>query len=191
MNDQIRRLLDALDAELARVAAPGERLDLYHLGRSALVLHYGAKGISTQDVDVVQMGNSELENKAIQLFGKGTPRAKAIGLFLDPVPQAMPPLPQWFRKRCTEISGAWRVIRLWKLEVHDLAATKLKSFRPQDRQDLQALCDEGFLDAKELRKSFDSAFLWTTPKDGDPDRDRAERHLERVIDYLEGTSDVL
>lgn len=55
MNDQIHRLLNEMDTELARIAQPGERLDLYHIGRSALVFHYGAKGLSTRDFDIVWM----------------------------------------------------------------------------------------------------------------------------------------
>jgi hypothetical protein len=89
------------------------------------------------------------------------------------------------------MAGGWQVIRLWQLEVHDLAATKLKSFRAKDRDDLQFLCDTGRLEGRELRESLESAFLWTTDKDGDPDRDRAFAHLERVLQYLEGRSSTL
>jgi hypothetical protein len=72
------------------------------------------------------------------------------------------------------------------LEVHDLAATKLKSYRSQDRADLQFLCDQGKLSAESLRESLAHAFIWNTEKDGDPDYDRAFAHLERVAQYLEG-----
>jgi hypothetical protein len=145
MIEQIRRLLDAMDAELVQVAKPGERLDLYHIGRSALILHYGAKGVGTKDFDIVWMRNSPLEDKVAEWFGQGTVRAQEIGLYLDRVAQGLPPLPQWFQKRCSLVPGDWRVLCLWELEPHDLAATKLKSFRPQDRQDLQFLCDAGLL----------------------------------------------
>ena len=48
------------------------------------------------------------------------------------------------------------------------------------------MCERGLLRAEGLRASLESAFLWTTAKDGDPDRDRAFANLERVIAYLEG-----
>jgi hypothetical protein len=188
MDDLIRRFLEQMDAALAPAASAEERLDRYHIGRSALILHYGARGLSTKDFDVVWMPESELEDKAEELFGKGTARAREIGLYLDRVPQGLPPLPQRFRKRCTLIPGSWRVLRLWELEPHDYAATKLKSFRPQDRQDVQFLCDAGLLRPEELRASLESAFLWTAEKDGDEDRERAFAHLAKVIDYLEGRS---
>jgi hypothetical protein len=100
-------------------------------------------------------------------------------------------LPQGFRSRCKEVPGGWRVIRLWELEIHDLAATKMKTFRPQDRQDLQFLCDQGLLQAEKLRESLEAAWIWTTAKDGDDWRDAAFANLETVIDYLEGRSRAL
>jgi len=177
-----------MDAELVTAAKPGEHLDLYHIGRSVLVFYYGAKALATQDFDIVWMRESALEDQVAKLFGKGTARAREIGLYLDRVPQALPPLPQWFRKRCCCVPGHWRVLRLWELEPHDLAATKLRSFRPKDRQDVQFLCDAGLLRPETLRASLESAFAWTAAKDGDEDRDRAFANLATVIDYLEGRS---
>jgi Nucleotidyltransferase of unknown function (DUF6036) len=187
MTDAIARFLAQLDAALLGHAREGERLDLYHIGRSALILEYGLRW-STRDFDVVLMRVSRLEGKALELFGQGTANSAALGLYLDPVPQGLPPLPQRFRQRCRQVPGDWKVLRLWSLEPHDYAATKLKSFRPKDREDLQFLCDQGVLDPVELRRSLESAFVWVAEKDGDPDRDRAFQNLQRVIDYLEGKS---
>jgi hypothetical protein len=89
------------------------------------------------------------------------------------------------------VEGGWRVIRLWRLEIHDLAATKLGCFRPQDREDLQLLCDMSLLRADKLREAVELAFIWSMEKDGDPNRDRAFAHLERVVLYLQGKSRTL
>src|SRR5262252_6596598 len=97
-------------------AKSGEQLDLYHIGRSVLIFHYGAKGLSTRDFDVVWMKNSVLEERAEKLFGKGSAKAKEIGIYLDLVPQGLPPLPQRFRARCRAVAGSWQVLRLWELE---------------------------------------------------------------------------
>jgi hypothetical protein len=105
------------------------------------------------------------------------------------VQDGLPPLPIGFRDRSQEVAGGWQVLRLWRLEIHDLAATKLKCFRAQDRDDLQYLCDLGRLRADKLTEALERAFYWSMPKDGDPDRDFA--HLERVIAYLEGKSRTL
>ena len=105
MIEQILALLDALDAALGETAA-GQHLDLYHLGRSALILHYKQQGV-TKDFDILRM-RTPLESRAVELFGRGTASAR-LGLFLETVPQGLPPTPQWFCGRCTLVSGNWRV----------------------------------------------------------------------------------
>jgi hypothetical protein len=137
MNDEISSFLDRLDEALIPLAKEGERFDMYLLGRSALLMLYGFP-ISTRDIDVVDRQNPNLDQKAVELFGKNTAMAETLGMYLDLVSQGLPPLPHWSRKRAEAVPGSWQVLRLWKLEAHDLAATKLKSFRPKDRQDLQA-----------------------------------------------------
>ena len=188
MHEQILAMLNALDAALVEAAADGP-LDLYHLGRSVLILHYELKKL-TKDFDILRM-RTPLETKAVELFGKGTANAERLGLYLETVPQGLPPVPQWFCGRCTPVPGDWRVLRLWRPEPHDLAATKLKSYRPQDREDLKFLCDQGLLDADQLTQSLESAFCWSMEKDGDPDRDRAFANLLRVELYLQGKSGAL
>jgi hypothetical protein len=195
MLEQIRRFLSALDEALIVLAKEGERLDLYPIGRSALTLHQYlriAPG-GTQDLDVLQLSHPLplLQARAIELFGKGTTKARALGLYLVLVPVGLPPVPGGFARRCREIPGDWKVLRIWQLEVHDLAATKLKCFRAQDREDLQLLCDSGQLEADRLMAALELAFRWTTEKDGDPDRERAFANLQRVVDYLAGKSRTL
>jgi hypothetical protein len=142
MTPEILRFFQELDAAMVPVAN-GQRLDLYHLGRSALVMRFQAT-FSTKDIDVVQL-RTPLEAKAHELFGQGSAKAKELGLYLDLVHEGLPPLPAWYQSRSKEVPGNWQVIRLWELEDHDLAATKLRVFRPQDRQDLRFLCDLGYL----------------------------------------------
>jgi hypothetical protein len=192
MNDQILAFLNRLDEVLIPFAKEGEHFDTYLLGRSALVIHYGFP-LSTSDIDIVWMRDSDLEQKAIELLGEGSALAQTLGLYLDPVPQGLPPLPSGFRRRCVALPGNWKVLRLWILEVHDLAATKLRSFRPKDREDLQALCDRGLLNAAKLRESLDAAFPWRSPKPEDadvdvdnPDWTKAHASFKRVEDYLNG-----
>ncbi|HEY7327919.1 MAG TPA: DUF6036 family nucleotidyltransferase [Gemmataceae bacterium] len=193
MNDQIRTFFDRLDQELLPFAKEEARLDMCLLGRAALVVNYQLS-LSTKDIDKVWMRDSELERKAIELLGNGSTLAKTLGLDLDPVPQALPPIPNWFRRRCGRIRGDWKVLRLWMLEVHDLAATKLKSFRPKDREDLQILCDRGLLDPAKLQESLTAAFPFKSPKVEDveddpdtPDWARALANLKRLQSYLRGS----
>jgi hypothetical protein len=197
MNDQIGSFLERLDEALIPHARQGEYLDLFPLGRAALVMHYGL-GLSTSDFDIVELRVSDLERRAIELLGKDTALARALGLYLDPVRPGVPPLPGWFRKRAEPVSGPWKVIRLWKLEIHDLATTKLKSFRPKDQVDVRSLCDLGLLNAARLRASLEAAFPLRSPKDEDSDGDpddphwsRALANFRRVEDYLNGKRSVL
>ena len=189
MNEQIHQFLQQIDEHLAQLAQPGERLDIYHIGRTALVMHHGFM-LATKDFDIIEMRNSRLESELIREFGKSSRAAREFNLYIDPVPQGLPPVPAGFRKRCEEVPGAWKVLRLWKLEIHDLAATKLKSFRAQDRQDLQMLCDQGLIDAKKLRDRLNAAYLFYVPgKDDDDHPDnpvQAFANLQSVEQYLAG-----
>lgn len=181
--------LAALDRYLEGIA-DGRRLDLYLLGRSALILDFQLR-TSTKDIDFLQQADSELAKRALEMFGRDTPNAAKLDLYLEAVPEGLPPIPGGFRKRCREMAGPWKVIRLFLPEPHDLAATKLKRFAPRDREDLRWLADQGKLEPELLRQRLESAFIWTHEKDGDPDRDRAFRNLATVLDYLEGRTDVL
>jgi hypothetical protein len=187
-SDEILRFLEAIDAELVEHAGEGERLDLYLIGRSALILRYELN-IGTKDVDIVHFHGSELEARAVELFGKGTPNAGRFGFYLEPVPQGLPPIPGTYRRRSEPIAGRWRVLRPMQPDPHDLAVTKLKRFHAKDREDLQILCDSGELGADRLREALESAFAWAEKED--PDRDLAARNLARVIEYLEGKTRTL
>ena len=71
---------------------------------------------------------------------------------------------------------------------HDLAASKLKSFRPQDRADLQAMCDRGLLTAGRLRESLEEAFPWRSPKEGDEEDDPEPVEEPPIPAYVAGGS---
>src|SRR5947209_3566816 len=97
MNDQILSFLDRLDEVLLPFAKEGEYFDMFNLGRSALVMHYGFR-LATNDIDIVWLRHSDLEQKAIELLGKDSPLALTLGLYLDPVPQ--PDTPGLGQGRC-------------------------------------------------------------------------------------------
>jgi Nucleotidyltransferase of unknown function (DUF6036) len=189
--NDILRFLQAVDAELTKHAKAGERLDLHLLGRSALILHYGL-GLGTKDVDIVwKAGSPQLEDKALEVFGKGTANAAQWGLYLEAVPQGLPPIPQGYCKRCQEIPGKWQVLRPKQPDLHDLAVTKLKRFHAKDREDLQIMCDKGDLTAERLRSALDLAFAFSLDDEEDPGRKAAYQNVEKVIAYLNGTSRTL
>lgn len=185
MKDRIRAFLDAIDAALASVAND-KTLDVYHIGRSALVWEYDYIA-TTADFDILQpKGNTELVEVALAQFGKGTARARELGLYLEIVPEGLPPAPVGYEKRARVVEGPWRVLRVFHLDPHDLAATKLRRFAAKDREDIRQLCDLGVLDEQQLERTLEKAFLFNLDKDGDEFRDAAFRHLRIVQQYLRG-----
>jgi len=100
---QIVQFLEAIDAELVNWAGDGERLAFFLIGRAALILRYGLS-LATKDVDMVsRMGSLELERKALELFGKGTPNAMTWnGRELPPTPLV------WTRKKTRAVNGSTR-----------------------------------------------------------------------------------
>jgi hypothetical protein len=185
---QISRFLHALDDELQKLVADGRRLNLYLIGRSAMIVRYGLT-LATKDIDIVGgLGPPELEKMALELFGEGTPNALRLGLYLEAVPNAVPPIPGTYTKRARPITGEWKVLVPWEPDPHDLAATKLKRFHAGDREDLQIMCDNGDLTVGGLEAALTSAFLWHADPEEDSDHARALANLRRVIDYLNGKS---
>jgi hypothetical protein len=192
MRERILKFLAALDAVLASQTPEGQRLDLYVIGKAAVILFYGGEqaGAMTSDVDVVQISHPPvpLLSIALERFGEGTPAAREHDLYLQSVPDGIPPLAASFRKRCTPMAGDWKVLVVWQPDANDLAASKLKRYASKDRDDLRHLCDNGLLRAEKLRQSLEGAFLWEPEDSGDPDRERAFANLNKVIAYLEGDS---
>lgn len=187
MKDQIEALLADLDHAI-QPQAPGETLDIYHIGRSSLVWRY-QYGAMTADVDVLMpRGGREgrLLRLALDLFGEETPKAKSHGLYLQAVHEDLSPTPSGYKARAEAVNGPWQVLRVFWLEPNDFAVTKLKRFGPRDRQDLRMLCDTGLLDPGLLEQRLSSAFSWNLDKDGETARDTAFNNLKKVHRYLRG-----
>lgn len=183
---EILDFLRAIDSEMAKHAKEGEKLALHLIGRSVLILRYGLD-LGTKDVDFVHFHGDELEAKAVEIFGKGTPNADRLGFYLEPVPQGLPPIPGGYCPKSEDIPGDWQVIQPKLPRPHDLAVTKLSRFHAKDREDLRILCDLGQLDVESLRRTLDSAFAFAADEDEDPKRKKAFANLRTVIEYLEGT----
>jgi hypothetical protein len=185
MKDRIRAFMDDLDVTL-QPHANGETLIVYHIGRSALVWDYDYAA-TTSDIDLFRpKGDQRLIEIAMKSFGRGVPKAIEHGLYLDPVDDALPPAPAGCEKRARQVAGQWQVLRIYHLERHDLAATKMRRFAPKDREDIRMLCDLGLLEEKQLEETLEKAFRFNLDKDGDPYRDSAFANLAVVQRYLRG-----
>lgn len=185
MREQMNRFLDDVDRALV-AAFPGQTLDVYHIGRSALIWEYGALS-TTEDIDVLRTAGSEqMLGFVLKGFGPGTVNASKHGLYLQAVPPTLPPMPSNYQSYATLVDGSWLALRLYHLEPNDLAVSKLKRFAPRDREDIRFLCDRGLLNESVLQARLENAFQWHTDKDGNPDRDAAFAHLALVQQYLRG-----
>lgn len=186
MKDDITRFFDDLDATLVPFAE-GERLELYHIGRSSLVWKYGLTA-ATKDVDVIGVeSEGRLIAEAIRLFGAGTPKAEEHDLYLELVPAPLPPVPPRYKERAEEAIRSWSVIRLWHLEAHDMVVTKLRRFSQRDRQDVRSVCDLVALDPALLEQRLASV-MWSRKdwyeEDGGPEYANTFANLRVVQKYL-------
>jgi len=183
MKERIEAFLADLDRTLAARAAEA-RLDLYHIGRSALVWEYDYIA-TTRDFDFLRpQGGAEWVELALQLFGKNSPKAKEHGLYLEVVEEGFPPMPLGYKKRATQVDGPWKILRIYRLDPHDLVASKLRRFSPKDRADIRLLCDLVALDPERLEQVLEEAYPFNLEKDGDEFRDSAFRSLRAVQHYL-------
>jgi hypothetical protein len=185
VKDRIVAFLAAVDDALIASAA-GQVLDIYHIGRSALVWEYDYIE-TTGDIDILRpTGGDVLIELALSLFGRETEGASTHGLYLDVVFEALPPMPGGYKGRAKQVEGSWKVLRVFHLDPHDMAASKLRRFAARDRQDIRQLCDWGHLDPNRLQEILEKAFPYNLEKDGDEFRDAAFRNLRFVQQYLRG-----
>jgi len=185
MKKTIEAFLTALDLALAP-HAKGEKLVLYHIGRSSLVYKYDYPA-ATNDIDILRpRGTPHLLQFALNAFGRNSAGAKQLGLYLEVVEEGLPPVPAGYEARAEKLGGAWENISVYHLSPHDLAATKLRRYSTKDREDIQILCDLGLLECEQLEFVLEKAFLWNLEKDGDPFRDTAFHNLREVQRYLRG-----
>lgn len=179
MKERIVAFLTAIDAAHA-VSVPDATLDVYHIDRSAMVWEYDYTA-TTSDIDILcPKGAADLVALAVNQFGRGTEGARAHGLYLDVVNEAFPPMPGGYEGRAHQVEGLWRVRKVYHLNPHDLAASKLRRFAPKDRADIRQLCDWGYLDPAKLEEILEKAYRFMLEKDGSEFRDNAFEHL-RVV----------
>ncbi len=101
--------------------------------------------------------------------------------FLDLVTAGLPPLPDHWMGRTTPVEGAWSHLTVRVLSPFDLVVSKLKSWRPHDRSDIEATCSEH----PEIRgslASLDHSSFWEV----DLWEDTMAPRRDRVLAYLDG-----
>jgi uncharacterized nucleotidyltransferase DUF6036 len=167
-------LLD-VDARLTRP------IEVHCLGGFATAL-YTTLLRTTNDIDYIEVVPNEAQPTLQQIAGAGSAMAKKHRLHFQHVTVAS--LPESYADRLAErVSEAFRHLRLFALDPHDLALSKLARNSPIDRADVARLAKAVPLDAAVLRTRYQNELRPIII--GDPERH--DQTLEMWIEaYLWG-----
>ena len=107
---------------------------------------------TTSDIDFLDVVPN-VRNELIEIGGKGSVLHQKHKVYLDAVTVATPP--ENYEERLVPMfPGAWRRLRLFALEAHDLALSKLERNIERDHDDVQPLARAGHLRADVLRERY-------------------------------------
>ena len=146
-----RSFLKALDDALK---AP---VELHCIGGFAITMQYGLSR-TTSDIDVLPASPSKRLAELQQLAGEGSELHRRFRVYLQVV--AITSYPEDYESRLIRMWPEFKLgrLRLYSLEAHDLALTKLERNAEVDRQDVLSLAQAGYLDPRTLRKRYEKEF---------------------------------
>ena len=128
-----------------------EDVRLHCCGGFVATLFYGVAR-TTSDVDFLGVVPN-VRNDLIRIAGKGSALHQKHKVYLDAVTVATPP--ENYEERLEPMfPGAWVRLRLFALEAHDLALSKLERNIERDRDDVQQRARAGHLKPEVLRERY-------------------------------------
>jgi len=128
------------------------RVQLHCLGGFVLAVRYRLSR-TTSDVDYIEAVPREAIETIQRIAGRTSPLAKKHRLYFQHVGVAS--LPESYVERLDELSpGTFAKLRLFTLDAHDLALSKLTRNHPIDREDIAYLARTVPLRADVLRKRY-------------------------------------
>jgi hypothetical protein len=140
-----RSFLADVDASLS------EEVHLHCCGGFVVTQVYGVAR-TTSDVDFLGVVPNVRESLT-RIAGKGSALHRKHKVYLDAVTVATPP--ENYQERLLPIfPGAWTHLRLYALEAHDLALSKLERNFERDRDDVQQLARAGYLNPDILKERY-------------------------------------
>jgi hypothetical protein len=140
-----RSFFDEVDPRLS------EDVYLHCCGGFVMTQLYGVAR-TTNDVDFLGVVPN-VRNDLTQIAGKGSALHRKHKVYLDAVAVATPP--EDYQERLVPMfPGAWQRLRLFALEAHDLALSKLERNIERDRDDVQQLSRAGHLRPEILRDRY-------------------------------------
>jgi hypothetical protein len=128
-----------------------EDVQLHCCGGFVVTQLYGVAR-TTSDVDFLSVV-PDLSDRLIEFGGRGSALHKKRKVYLDAVTVATPP--EGYAGRLMPMfPGAWRHLRLFALEAHDLALSKLERNFERDRDDVRQLAHAGHLKPEILKARY-------------------------------------
>lgn len=129
-----------------------EETILHCMGGFAVVQAYGLAR-STAAIDVIAVLPYGTASQLVEMAGRESALRVKYGLYVDVVTVAS--VPESYEGRLRALyPGCWRHLRLFVLEAHDLALTKLERNFERDRSDVQHLARFGYLEASILQERY-------------------------------------
>ncbi|MEP6960438.1 MAG: DUF6036 family nucleotidyltransferase [Acidobacteriota bacterium] len=138
--------LSEIDAQL------DEPVDLHCIGGFVVSQHYGF-GRETADLDVLSVIPKQVADRIVEIAGKESRLQKKHHVYIDHVHVAN--YPDNYESRLVHAFPLWSKVRLWALEPHDLALTKLERSAERDIRDVMFLAQAGLINRGTLIARFE------------------------------------
>jgi hypothetical protein len=139
--------LSELDGRLS------EDIELHCIGGFVVSQYYGCAR-ETADLDVLGVVPLQAAQLIEALAGKGSPLHRKYRLYVERVGIAS--FPDSYSSRLIRVFPFWSRLKLWALEAHDLALTKLERSIDRDLQDVMFLARAGLLQRDTLLQRYRS-----------------------------------
>lgn len=133
-------------------AALDEPADFHCIGGFVVSQHYGFAR-ETADLDVLTVIPPDARERVAELAGKGSPLQKKHLVYIDHVGIAN--YPDDYVSRLIRTFPVWSKVRLWALEPHDLALTKLERSNDRDIRDVMYLAQSRLINEETLISRFE------------------------------------
>jgi uncharacterized nucleotidyltransferase DUF6036 len=127
--------------------------DFHCIGGFVVSQHYGFAR-ETADLDVLMVIPSEAAERVAQLAGKSSALHQKHRVYIDRVGVAN--YPADYEARMVRVFARWPKVRLWALEPHDLALTKLERSNDRDIRDVMFLAQAGLITRDILVSRFET-----------------------------------
>jgi len=119
-----------------------------------VVSQYYGLGRETADLDILSVIPKHLAERITEVAGRGSTLRKKHRVSIDYVQVAN--YPDSYESRLIRAFPYWKNIRLWALEPHDLALTKLERCSERDIQDIIYLAQAGLIRPDTLLARFEA-----------------------------------